>query len=72
MKHLTFCSVIMAFVVIASIALYFDHVYYKENITEKISVQETSITETDVYRMSCTEIKDNVCTEYVLKRINKE
>lgn len=43
----------------------------KEVSTEQHSTEQV-ITETDLYRMICTEVKDNVCMAYAVKRIVKE
>lgn len=74
MKNFKSVMIILTIVFIM-IALYFNAVIQvRESREVKVdsAITETIITETEVYRMSCTEIRDNVCTEYVLKRINKD
>lgn len=59
--------------VIGSLSVFADRTQ-RENI-EELAVENTAndiVTETEVYRMRCTEIGNSVCLQYSILRINKE
>ena len=59
--------------IIGSLSVFADRTQ-RENI-EEIAVENTAndiVTETEVYRMRCTEIGNSVCLQYSILRVNKE
>lgn len=46
----------------------------RRDFEAKSSVNNTAdvVTETEVYRMKCTEIKDGICLTYSIERVTKE
>lgn len=45
-----------------------------KNTTDEIAVNNTAdvVTETEVYRMKCTEIEGSICLTYSIVRVTKE
>lgn len=82
-SELRFC-ILIAFIGVAlgaslmGIAFQFTHnqtqtqTQTKKEVSTKQNITEQVITETDLYRMICTEVKDNVCMACAVKRIVKE
>lgn len=59
--------------IIGSLSVFADRV--QRESMEEITVENTAsdiITETEVYRMRCTEIGNSVCLQYSILRVNRE
>ena len=64
------CAIFCAVFLIGVVML--DQLKTKKEISTEQHSTEQVITETDLYRMICTEVKDGVCMAYSVKRIVKE
>ena len=59
--------------VIGSLSVFADRA--QREYKEELAVENTAsdiVTETEVYRMRCTEIGNSVCLQYSILRVNKE